>query len=52
MTHLQTALDYAKQNHERFLSDLNELITIPSISTDSEYTPEVLRAADWVANHL
>jgi acetylornithine deacetylase/succinyl-diaminopimelate desuccinylase-like protein len=52
MTHLQTALDYAKQNHERFLNDLNELIVIPSISTDSKYTPEVLRAANWVAGHL
>jgi len=52
MTNLQTALDYAKQNHERFLNDLNELIAIPSISTDSESKPEVLRAANWVADHL
>ena len=52
MTDPKTALDYAKQNHERFLNDLNELISIPSISTDDEYKPDVLRAADWVANHL
>ena len=52
MTDLKTALDYSKQNRERFLNDLNEIISIPSISTDDEYKPDVLRAADWVANHL
>jgi len=52
MTTPQTALDYAKQNKERFLNELNELIAIPSISTDAEYKPDMQRAADWVANHL
>jgi acetylornithine deacetylase/succinyl-diaminopimelate desuccinylase-like protein len=52
MTKPQTALDYAKQNRERFLNDLSELVAIPSISTDSESKPDLLRAATWVADHL
>ena len=52
MTNLQTALDYAKNNRERFLNDLNEVLRIPSISTDAEYNAETLRAAEWMANHL
>jgi acetylornithine deacetylase/succinyl-diaminopimelate desuccinylase-like protein len=52
MTNPQTALDYAKQNRERFLNDLRELVAIPSISTDSESKPDLLRAATWVADHL
>ncbi|HKJ40350.1 MAG TPA: M20/M25/M40 family metallo-hydrolase, partial [Anaerolineales bacterium] len=52
MTNTQTALDYAKQNRERFLSDLSEVLKIPSISTDAEYNAETLRAAEWMANHL
>jgi len=52
MSNLQKALDYAHQNHERFLSELIEILKIPSISTDAEYNNEVLRAAEWMANHL
>jgi acetylornithine deacetylase/succinyl-diaminopimelate desuccinylase-like protein len=52
MTNPQTALDYAGQNRERFLDELKELIAIPSISTDTESKPDVLRAANWVADHL
>ena len=48
----QNALEYAHQNHERFLDELKEFIAIPSISTDSEYTTEVKRAAEWVASQL
>lgn len=46
------ALAHARQNRDRFLADLKDLLTIPSISTSEEYKPEVLRAALWVADHL
>ena len=46
------ALAYAQQNRDRFLEDLKEVLTIPSISTSNDYKPEVLRAALWVADHL
>jgi acetylornithine deacetylase/succinyl-diaminopimelate desuccinylase-like protein len=52
MTNLQKALDYAHQNRDRFLSELTEILKIPSISTDAEYNDEVLRAAQWMADHL
>jgi acetylornithine deacetylase/succinyl-diaminopimelate desuccinylase-like protein len=52
MTQPQLAIEYAKQNRERFLNDLNELLRIPSISTDPEYNKGTLRAAEWLANHL
>ena len=52
MSNLQNALDYANQNHDRFLEELIEVLKIPSISTDAEYNDEVMRAAEWMANHL
>ena len=52
MSNLQKALEYAHQNRERFLSELIEILKIPSISTDAEYNDEVRRAAEWMANHL
>ena len=52
MSELQKALDYANQNRERFLSDLIDVLKIPSISTDAEYNSDVQRAAEWMANHL
>jgi len=52
MSNLQKALDYAHKNRERFLNELIEVLKIPSISTDADYNSEVLRAADWMADHL
>src|SRR5215211_4144717 len=52
MSELQKALDYASQNHEQFLNELIEVLKIPSISTDAEFKDEVLRAAEWMADHL
>jgi acetylornithine deacetylase/succinyl-diaminopimelate desuccinylase-like protein len=52
MSNLQGALDYARQNRNRFLEDLVEVLKIPSISTDAIYKNEVQRAAEWMANHL
>jgi len=52
MTDLQTALNFAKENRERFLNDLKEILRIPSNSLDEEYTEEALRAAKWLADYL
>jgi len=52
MSELQKALDYAKQNHERFLNELIEVLKLPSISTDADYNADMHRAAEWMANHL
>ena len=52
MSNLRQALDYADHNQERFLQELIEILKIPSISTDAEYSHEMRRAAEWVADHL
>ena len=52
MSNLQSAIDFAHQNHDRFLKDLEELIAIPSISTSTEYNADVQRAAEFLAARL
>src|SRR5512138_3647607 len=46
------AIDFARQNQERFLNELKELLSIPSISTLDEHKPDIQRAAEMVANDL
>lgn len=46
------AIAYAHQNQERFLSELKELIQIPSISTNPQNKEDIQKAADWMASHL
>jgi acetylornithine deacetylase/succinyl-diaminopimelate desuccinylase-like protein len=48
----KTALDFAHKNRDRFLNDLKEVLAIPSISTSDDYKPEIIRAANWMADHL
>jgi acetylornithine deacetylase/succinyl-diaminopimelate desuccinylase-like protein len=47
-----TALEFAKINNDRFLSELKEFLRIPSISTDPNHQEDMITAANWVANHL
>jgi len=49
---IRSALEYARSNHDRFLNDLKEFLTIPSISGDPTYKKEIQLAADWVADRL
>lgn len=46
------ALQYAVENHERFLKELKEFVSIPSVSTDPEREPDIKKAAEWVAARL
>jgi acetylornithine deacetylase/succinyl-diaminopimelate desuccinylase-like protein len=46
------ALAYARQNQQRFLNELKDLLRIPSISTLEEHKSDVRRAADFVAQDL
>jgi acetylornithine deacetylase/succinyl-diaminopimelate desuccinylase-like protein len=52
MSHLQNALDYSHRNTQRFLSELKDLVAIPSISTSPEHKGDVARAAEWLAAQL
>jgi len=46
------AVSYARDNQKRFLTELKELLRIPSISTLGEHRLDVRRAAEFVANEL
>ena len=47
-----TAVTYAHENQQRFLSELKELLRIPSISTLPEHKGDIIRAAEFIASHL
>lgn len=49
---LETALSFARENHDRFLAELIGLCTIPSISSLPAHTADILRCAEMVATHL
>src|SRR6202034_4365187 len=46
------AVDFARNNQQRFLSELKDLLRIPSVSTLEEHKPDIQKAADFVANEL
>src|SRR5450432_4254205 len=46
------AVEFARQNQPRFLSELKDLLRIPSVSTAPEHKADVRRAAEFVANEL
>ncbi len=49
---LNEALEYARQNEGRFLNELREVLTIPSISTDPAHSADMQHAAEWMASQL
>ena len=46
------ALQYAHNNRDRFLEELEEFVRIPSISTDPAAKADMQKAAEWVASQL
>lgn len=49
---MQQIKDHIEANKERFLNELIELLSIPSISADPAYTKDVARAAEAVAEQM
>ncbi len=49
---MKDALAYAQAHHDDFVEELNDLLRIPSISTDPTYDADVQRAAGWLVDHL
>ena len=43
---------YIEQNKDRFLSELFELLRMPSISADSAYKSSIVATAQWVKEAL
>lgn len=46
------ALEYARANQDRFLAELKEFLSIPSVSTQPEHKPDIERAAVWLRDKL
>src|SRR5205085_6513207 len=46
------AVTYARDNQQRFLGELKELLRIPSVSTLPEHKNDVRRAAEFVASEM
>lgn len=46
------AVDFARQNQQRFLSELKDLLRIPSISTLPEHKSDIQKAAEFVAKEM
>jgi acetylornithine deacetylase/succinyl-diaminopimelate desuccinylase-like protein len=44
------ALQYVKNNRQKITENLASFVRIPSISTNPENQPDMLHAAEWVAN--
>src|SRR5258708_32067774 len=47
-----SAVTYARENQQRFLSELKDLLRIPSVSTLPQHKPDVQRAAEFVAAEM
>jgi acetylornithine deacetylase/succinyl-diaminopimelate desuccinylase-like protein len=45
-------LQFVEANKDRYLSELKELIAIPSVSTNPENRQDVRRCAQWISDHL
>ena len=43
---------YIEKNKERFISELFDLLRIPSVSAQSEHKPDMKRCAEWLAAAL
>ncbi len=46
------AREYITTHQDRFLEQLQDLLRIPSVSALSEHRPDVVHAAEWVADDL
>src|SRR5215510_39503 len=47
-----SAISYAREHQKRFLSELKDLLRIPSVSTAEEHKADVVKAANVVADDL
>ncbi|MEM7481150.1 MAG: dipeptidase [Acidobacteriota bacterium] len=49
---IKDVLDHVESQQERYLEELKDYLRIPSISTDSQYDPEVRRCAEFVRGKM
>ena len=49
---MEAVQNYIQTNRQRFLDELMEFLRIPSVSADTKYKDDVLKAAGWLSNEL
>ena len=49
---MDKSIAYIRENHDRFLAELLDLLRIPSVSADPAFKKDVQRTAEAVADHL
>src|SRR5712692_1432172 len=49
---MQEVLQFVENNKDRYLSELKELIAIPSVRTKPEHKKDIERCSQWIADHL
>ena len=49
---MEAVQSYIQSNRQRFLDELLEFLRIPSVSADTKYKDDVLRAANWLSDEL
>ncbi len=49
---MSAAVAFIRENRDRHLEELKEILRIPSISTDPERAGDVKRAAEWIRDRL
>ena len=48
----ENALQYARNNKDKFLNSFKEILRIPSVSTDPAHNEDILHAAEWITVKL
>jgi acetylornithine deacetylase/succinyl-diaminopimelate desuccinylase-like protein len=49
---MKSVLSYIEANTDRYLQELGALLAIPSVSTDAERVHDIVRCAEWLADHM
>ncbi|MGZ8921314.1 MAG: M20/M25/M40 family metallo-hydrolase, partial [Limisphaerales bacterium] len=47
---MEQVLGYLRANRDRFVRELIEYVSIPSVSAQEQHRPDMQRAADWIAD--
>ncbi len=49
---VEQAIGYAEANQGRFLKELGDFLTFPSVSSQAHHQPDVVECARWLRDHL
>lgn len=49
---MENVLQYIESNKERYLSELKDFLSIPSVSSLSTHNADMQRCAQWIASHM